>query len=101
MESYFNILLVLDFTSIKFKVVFIQVINISKLFIIIINKQLIIIIIIIIIIIDFIYFIILIITELLMEVGIIDYYLLKNMNFMKERWVKITMADIMVIINLL
>ena len=99
MESCFNILLVLDFTSIKFKVVFIQVINISTLFIIIINKQLIIIIIIIII--DFIYFIILIITELLMEVGIIDYYLLKNMNFMEERWVKITMADIMVIINLL
>lgn len=95
MESCFNILLVLDFTSIKFKVVFIQVINISTLFIII-NKQFIIIIII-----DFIYFIILIITELLMEVGIIDYYLLKNMNFMEERWVKITMADIMVIINLL
>ncbi len=69
-------------------------INISTLFIII-NKQLIIIIII-----DFIYFIILIITELLMEVGIIDYYLLKNMNIMKEHWVKITMADIMVI-NLL
>ena len=100
MESYFNILLVPDFTSIKFKVVFIQVINISKLFIIIINKQLIIIIIIIIII-DFIYFIILIITKLLMEVCIIDYYLLKNVNFMKVHWVKITMADIMVIINLL